>query len=53
LPLVVGGVAAAGAGIAAIAIFVRLLRRQSFYRFAFYTWTVGAMFLLWLAVRGA
>jgi undecaprenyl-diphosphatase len=53
LPLVVGGVAAAGAGIAAIAIFVRLLRRQSFYRFAYYTWTVGAMFLLWLALRGA
>jgi undecaprenyl-diphosphatase len=53
MPLLVGGIAAAAAGIAAIWIFVRLLRTRGFYRFAYYTWAVGAAFLVWLAVRGA
>lgn len=48
------GVASAAAlvsGLAALALFVRLLRDQQFYRFAFYVWPVGAAFLVWLAVR--
>ena len=28
--------------------FVRLLRAQTFHRFAYYTWGAGALFLLWL-----
>jgi len=50
-PLLLGGVAAAAAGVAAIAIFVRLLRTRGFYRFAYYTWALGAAFLIWLAAR--
>jgi undecaprenyl-diphosphatase len=45
-----GGVAAMLSGLAAIWLFVRLLRGLVFYRFAYYTWAVGAAFLLWLAV---
>ena len=36
------------AGAAAIALFVRLLQGGSLYRFAYYTWSVGALFLAWL-----
>lgn len=46
--LLAGALAAGLSGIAAIWLFVRLLRGQRFYRFAFYTWPVGALFLLWL-----
>jgi undecaprenyl-diphosphatase len=52
VPLLVGGAAALVAGVVAIAIFVRLLRSQGFYRFAYYTWAVGALFLAWLAFAG-
>jgi len=51
LPLLLGFLAAGAAGIAAIWIFVRLLRTRGFYRFAYYTWAAGAAFLIWLAVR--
>lgn len=46
--LVVGGGVALVAGLAALALFVRLLRSGSFYRFAWYVWPVGvaALFLL-------
>jgi undecaprenyl-diphosphatase len=47
-PLLVGGVAALVAGVAAIWLFVRLLQTRGFYRFAYYTWAVGAAFLVWL-----
>jgi undecaprenyl-diphosphatase len=46
--LAVGGAAALVSGVAAIWLFVRLLRQRSFHRFAYYTWSVGALFLLWL-----
>jgi undecaprenyl-diphosphatase len=48
--LAVGGGAALLSGIAAIWLFVRLLRTRAFYRFAYYVWAVGALFLIWLAV---
>jgi len=49
--LAVGGVAALASGVLALHAFVRLLRSQVFYRFAYYTWAAGAVFLLWLALR--
>ena len=45
-----GALCALVSGIGAIWLFVRLLRTQAFYRFAYYTWAAGALFLLWLAV---
>jgi undecaprenyl-diphosphatase len=45
-----GGVAAMLSGLAAIWLFVRLLRGLLFYRFAYYTWAVGLAFLIWLAL---
>jgi undecaprenyl-diphosphatase len=47
-PLLVGSGIALVAGVAAIWFFVRLLRTQSFHRFAYYTWPAGALFLGWL-----
>jgi undecaprenyl-diphosphatase len=49
--LAVGAAVACVAGVGALALFVRLLRSQGFYRFAFYTWPVGAAFLAYLALR--
>lgn len=46
-----GGVAAALTGVVAIRTFVAMLRRRSFHRFAPYCWTVGALFLGWVALR--
>lgn len=43
LPLAVGGATALVAGIAAIWLFVRLLRTQGFHYFALYTWVAGAI----------
>jgi undecaprenyl-diphosphatase len=51
-PFVVGGIAALVAGIAAIWLFVRLLETHGFYRFAYYTWAAGALFLVWLQFGG-
>lgn len=48
--LLIGSVAALISGIGAIWLFLLLLRSQVFYRFAYYTWTVGALTLVWLAV---
>jgi undecaprenyl-diphosphatase len=39
-------------GIAAIWLFVRLLRGFVFYRFAYYTWLAGGAFLVWLKLAG-
>ena len=47
--LAIGTGAALFSGIAAIWLFVRLLRGRVFYRFAYYVWAVGALFLIWLA----
>jgi undecaprenyl-diphosphatase len=45
-----GGLVAMVSGLAAIWLFVRLLRGLLFYRFAYYTWAVGSAFLIWLAL---
>ena len=50
--LTVGGAAALLSGVAAIWLFVRLLRAGSLHRFAFYVWALGAVYLLWLSVGG-
>lgn len=47
-PLWVGGGVALVTGVAAIDLFVRLLGGGSLYRFAYYTWALGALFLAWL-----
>lgn len=47
----VGGAVALFTGVAAIALFVRLLDGGKLYRFAYYTWGVGAVFLSWLWLR--
>ena len=49
--VIIGGSAALVSGLMAIWLFLRLLRGQRFYRFAYYCWTVGAVFLLWLWLR--
>ncbi len=43
--LALGFVAALGSGIGAIHLFVRMLRRRAFHRFAFYCWTIGGAYL--------
>lgn len=45
-----GGAAALVSGLAAIVAFVWLLKSQRFYVFAWYAWTAGAGFLVWLGV---
>ncbi len=50
-PLALAGLAAMASGLAAIWVFLRLLRSRHFYRFAYYTWSVGALFLIWLWAR--
>ncbi len=50
--LAVGGAAALLTGVAAIWLFLRLVRAGSLHRFAFYVWPVGAAYLLWLALTG-
>jgi undecaprenyl-diphosphatase len=49
--LAVGSVAALLSGLAALWLFVRLLRAGSFHGFAWYAWAVGAAFLALLATR--
>ncbi len=51
LPLVVGGIAAAVTGVAAIRTFVAMLARRSFHLFAPYCWVVGSAYLLYIALR--
>jgi undecaprenyl-diphosphatase len=45
MPLLVGGMAALVSGVAAIWLFVRLLRTRGFHYFAFYTWIAGGLVL--------
>jgi len=46
--LLVGGAVALVSGVAAIWLFVRLLRSQGFYHFAWYAWAAGALALIFL-----
>jgi undecaprenyl-diphosphatase len=48
--LAAGCATALVAGLAAIWLFVRLLRTRGFHRFAYYTWAAGGLFLVWLAI---
>ena len=43
----VGGVVALASGLAALALFVRMLRSQAFHRFAWYAWPLGVLVLVW------
>jgi undecaprenyl-diphosphatase len=45
--IAVGGVAALVSGLAALWLFVRLLRARTFHHFAWYVWPLGAVVLLW------
>jgi undecaprenyl pyrophosphate phosphatase UppP len=36
---------------AAIWLFVRMLKRQAFHHFAWYAWAAGAAFLAWLQLE--
>jgi undecaprenyl-diphosphatase len=49
--MAIGGAVACGSGIAALAVFLRVLRAGVFHRFAWYTWAAGSAFLVWLALR--
>jgi undecaprenyl-diphosphatase len=49
--MAIGGAVACAAGVAALAIFLRVLRAGAFHRFAWYTWAAGSAFLAWLALR--
>ncbi|MDX1577862.1 MAG: undecaprenyl-diphosphate phosphatase, partial [Gemmatimonadota bacterium] len=55
LPLSVAFVTAAVSGVVAIRIFLRMLERRTFHRFAYYCWGVGAAYLAaaaaWPALR--
>lgn len=50
--LMLGFATALVTGIIAIQSLVWLLRKQAFHLFAYYVWAVGALFLIYLAVRG-
>ncbi len=45
-----GGIAAFVSGLAALVIFVWLLRSQRFFAFSWYAWIAGGAFLTWLAM---
>ncbi len=47
MPIALGCIAALLSGLAALWLFVRLLRDQRFYRFSYYVWTLGAVVLIW------
>jgi undecaprenyl-diphosphatase len=48
----VGALVALVSGVASLWLFVRLLRTRSFHRFAYYTWAVGALVILWQLFGG-
>jgi len=48
----VGGAVAGVSGLAALALFVRLLRSRRFHHFALYAFAVGGGFLAWLVLSG-
>jgi len=49
--VLVGGASALVSGLAALWIFVRMLRSHTFHLFAYYAWAVGAVFLLFVWLR--
>lgn len=49
--VMLGGAAALLSGLAALWMFVRMLRTNTFHLFAYYAWTVGAAFLLFVLLR--
>ena len=49
--IMVGGLAALFSGLAALWLFVRLLRGRTFHYFAWYVWPLGAVVLLWSQMR--
>lgn len=49
--ILAGFLTAMVAGVAAIRFLLWLLRRQTFYTFAYYVWIVGGLFLIFLGVR--
>ncbi len=49
-PMLLGAAVAALSGLAALDLFVRLLRSQRFHAFAYYCWIAGAAFLAFLAL---
>ena len=49
--IAVGGALALVSGLAALSLFVRLLRSRAFHRFAWYVWPLGAVVLVWGALR--
>ena len=50
LPLVAGFIAAAVSGVIAIRIFLAMLERKTFHRFAYYCWIVGVAYLVAAAI---
>jgi undecaprenyl-diphosphatase len=50
VPIAIGMFAAMVSGIAAIWLFVRLLQSSGFHYFAYYTWPVGALAVIWFGV---
>ena len=51
VPLALGGAAAAVTGVLAIRTFVVMLDRKSFFWFAPYCWSIGALYLAYLGLR--
>jgi undecaprenyl-diphosphatase len=49
--VMLGGLAALISGLAALWMFVRMLRTNTFHLFAFYAWTVGSAFLAFVLLR--
>ena len=49
--ILAGGIAAFVSGLAALVLFVWLLKSQRFFAFSWYAWIAGASFLAWLALR--
>jgi undecaprenyl-diphosphatase len=50
--ILIGSAAALVSGVAALGLFVRMLRGGSFHYFAYWAWSVGAAFLIWLWFHG-
>jgi len=46
-PLLAGGLAALASGLAALWLFVKLIRSRRLHQLAYYPWAAGAAFLIW------
>jgi undecaprenyl-diphosphatase len=47
-PFIYGGLAALVSGLAALWLFARMMRRRRLFRYAYYTWGAGTVFLIYL-----